>query len=100
MLAELVELVIGVDTHADTHTTVLVATDTRAVLATATVSAEADGYDQLVAIVQRHRGCGIAIEGTGGYGADLTRHLTALGELVVELDRPVRPARRAGRSPT
>jgi hypothetical protein len=31
--AELVELVIGVDTHADTHTAAVLATDTRAVLA-------------------------------------------------------------------
>jgi hypothetical protein len=37
MLAELVELVIGVDTHADTHTAAVVATDTRAILATTTL---------------------------------------------------------------
>jgi len=36
------------------------------------------------------------MEGTGGYGAGLARHLGERGELVVELDRPVRPARRAG----
>jgi transposase len=40
---------------------------------------------------------GWAIEGTGGgYGAGLTRHLDQLGELVIELDRLVRPGRRAG----
>src|SRR5215213_8708796 len=40
------------------------------------------------------------MEGTGGYGAGLARHLARhlndAGELVVELDRPKRPARRAG----
>jgi transposase len=36
------------------------------------------------------------MEGTGGYGAGLTRHLADRDELVVELDRPKRPARRAG----
>ena len=97
MLAELVELVIGVDTHADTHTAALVATDTRAVLARVTVSADADGYAQLLELAEQHGGLrGWAIEGAGGYGAGLARHLAKHQELVVELDRPVRPARRAG----
>lgn len=97
MLAELVELVIGVDTHADTHTAALVAVDTRALLATITVPADADGYNQLVELAETHGGLrGWAIEGAGGYGAGLTRHLAEHQELVVELDRPVRPARRAG----
>jgi transposase len=37
-----------------------------------------------------------ALEGAGGYGAGLARHLADCEELVVELDRPKRPARRAG----
>jgi transposase len=37
-----------------------------------------------------------AIEGTGGYGAGLTRFLHAQAEWVVELDRPRRVARRHG----
>ena len=37
-----------------------------------------------------------AIEGTGGYGAGLTRHLRSRDEEVIELDRPERPARRNG----
>ena len=37
-----------------------------------------------------------AIEGTGGYGAGLTRFLQAHAEQVVELDRPKRAARRHG----
>ncbi|MCU1671336.1 MAG: mobile element protein [Blastococcus sp.] len=37
-----------------------------------------------------------AMEGTGDYGAGLARHQADAGELVVELDRPKRPARRAG----
>lgn len=97
MLAELVELVIGVDTHADTHTAALVAVDTRALLATITVAADADGYAQLLELAESHGGLRAwAIEGAGGYGAGLTRHLAEHRELVVELDRPVRPARRAG----
>ena len=97
MLAELVDLVIGVDTHADTHTAALVAVDTRAVLATLTVAADPHGYAQLLDLAQTHGGVrGWAIEGAGGYGAGLTRHLHTHAELVVELDRPTRPARRHG----
>ncbi|AGL17668.1 transposase [Actinoplanes sp. N902-109] len=36
------------------------------------------------------------MEGSGGYGAGLARHLAGNGEWVVELDRPQRPARRGG----
>lgn len=98
MLAELVDLVIGVDTHADTHTAALVAVDTRALLATITVAADADGYAQLVELAEDHGGLRAwAIEGAGGYGAGLTRHLAQDDELVVELDRPARPPRRGAR---
>lgn len=97
MLAELVELVIGVDTHTDTHTAAFIAVDTRALLDTITITADADGYAQLVELAETHGGLRAwAIEGAGGYGAGLTRHLADTAELVVELDRPVRPARRAG----
>jgi hypothetical protein len=97
MLAELVELVIGVDTHADTHTAALIAVNTRALLATATITADADGYAALLALAETHGGLRAwAIEGAGGYGAGLARHLAHNQELVVELDRPIRPARRAG----
>jgi transposase len=97
MLAELVEVVIGVDTHKDTHTAAVVDARTGAVLARATMPADPDGYIELVALAEEHSGLRAwAMEGTGGYGAGLARHLAELGELVVELDRPKRPARRAG----
>jgi transposase len=97
MLAELVEVVIGVDTHKHTHTAAVVAAATGAVLARAAVSADPDGYAELHALADQHSGLRAwALEGSGGYGAGLARHLADRGELVIELDRPVRPKRRAG----
>lgn len=97
MLAELVDVVIGVDTHTDTHTAAVVTAATGAVLTTTTVPANAEGYAELVELADAHDGLRAwAIEGTGGYGAGLARHLAELEELVVELDRPGRPARRGG----
>ena len=37
-----------------------------------------------------------AIEGTGGHGAGLSRHLLQMSQIVIELDRPKRAARRNG----
>ena len=43
----------------------------------------------------------VGVEGTGSYGAGLTRHLQGLGIAVVEVDRPNRQRRRrAGKSDT
>lgn len=96
MLTELVEVVIGVDTHSQTHTAAVLDARTGGVLARATVTADPDGYAELVALAEQHSGPRAwAMEGTGGYGAGLARHLAAGDELVVELDRPKRPARKA-----
>lgn len=98
MLAETVEFVIGIDTHADTHTAVVVVAATGVVLETVTVTADPDGYAELLSAAERHGGLrAFAVEGAGGYGAGLTRYLATSGEVVVELDRPQRPARRGGR---
>ena len=97
MLADTVELVIGVDTHKDTHTAAVVVAATGAVLQQLTVPATSAGYQQVLKLASQQPGQRIwAIEGTGGYGAGLTRFLQALGEQVVELDRPKRTARRHG----
>jgi transposase len=61
------------------------------------VSATPAGYQQLLKPAGCHQGQRMwAIEGTGGYGAGLTRFLHAHAEQVVELDRPKRAARRHG----
>jgi transposase len=52
---------------------------------------------QLLALATRHSGRRLwAVEGTGGYGAGLTRFLAAQAEQVVELERPKRATRRHG----
>jgi hypothetical protein len=97
MLADLVEHVIGVDTHKDTHTAAVVQAVSGAVVTQATVPATLAGYQQLLRAADRQDGRRVwAIEGTGGYGAGLTRFLQAHGQQVVELDRPKRAARRHG----
>lgn len=97
MLAERVEIVIGVDTHKHTHTAAVVTAATGAAVEDLTVSTDPSGYQLLVDLADRHGQPRLwAIEGTGGYGAGLTRHLRSLDEEVIELDRPERPARRHG----
>ena len=95
MLAESLDVVIGVDTHKHTHTAAAVS-PTGAVLDQLTVPADAKGYRRLIAFGEHHEGRLWAIEGTGSFGAGLTTALLARSERVVEVDRPQRPARRAG----
>ena len=101
MLADLVDVVIGVDTHKHTHTAAVVVAATGAVIEQMTVPAAPAGYQQLLTLASQQPGQRVwAIEGTGGYGAGLTRFLAANAEQVVELDRPKRAARRTVPSPT
>lgn len=96
-LREVVDVVIGVDTHVATHSAAAIDTGTGGVLGEVTVEATAEGYDQLVQFAGDHAVLRAwAIEGTGGHGAGLTRHLTDREEIVVELDRPKRAMRRNG----
>jgi transposase len=96
-LAEVVDIVIGVDTHKHTHTAAVVAAGTGGELEVLTAATDPDGYAAFVELAERHGGLRAwAIEGTGGYGAGLARHLRERGEWVIELDRPDRPARRHG----
>jgi len=99
MLDTCVECVIGVDTHKHSHTAAVVAAGTGAVLEISAVTADLDGYEMAVGLADAHcepTGRAWSIEGTGSYGAGLCSFLQARGELVFELDRPSRPARRDG----
>ena len=72
MLADHVEVVIGVDTHKHTHTAAVVMSATGASVEELTVPTDPDGYLALLDLAAVHPGLRAwAIEGTGGYGAGL-----------------------------
>lgn len=97
MLAELVDVVIGVDTHKHTNTVAVVTAATAAVIGTTSSGTDPDGYRALLEFAEPHGGLRAwAIEGANGYGAGLARFLTERGEWVIELDRPQRAKRRHG----
>jgi len=91
----------GVDTHKDVHV-VAVVDERGKILDTASFPATAAGYEDVLSWL---RGFGdvekVGVEGTGSYGAGLTRHLRAAGVEVVEVNRPNRQLRRRrGKSDT
>ncbi|MDQ6688870.1 MAG: IS110 family transposase [Actinomycetota bacterium] len=96
-LAEVVDVVVGVDNHVNTHSAAAINSTTGGVLGEITVEATAEGYEELVEFADAHATMRAwAIEGTGGHGAGLARHLAQRQEIVVELDRPKRTKRRHG----
>jgi hypothetical protein len=87
-------IVVGVDTHKDLH--VARAKDELGRgLGEITIPASAKGYR---ALLSWSRGLGevraFGVEGSGCYGAGLARHLRTHGEVVIEVIRPNRQARR------
>lgn len=95
-VTEIVDVVIGVDTHIGTHSAAVVDTKTGGVLAQITVETTPGGLDELLALAQDYPTRAWAIEGTGCHGAGLARRLSSVGDIVIELDRPVRAKRRHG----
>lgn len=96
MLADGVELVIGVDTHKTSHTAAVV-DRFGGVAETFEFAANPAGYRKALSQAATHLRTRVwGVEGTGSYGAGLTEFLAAAGERVVEVERPARPARRNG----
>jgi transposase len=84
----------GVDTHKDTHTAAALDATGR-VLGNATFAASAVGYAELLTWLGTFGALDrVGVEGTGSYGAGLTRYLREMGVPVVEVNRPNRQARR------
>lgn len=92
-------VIVGVDTHKDVH--VAVAVDQRGVRrGQLRIPTTVSGYRDLQRWA-RTRGAveAFGVEGTGSYGAGLTRFLLQQGHRVVEVNRPDRATRhRAGKS--
>ena len=86
----------GVDTHGETHHAAVIDQVGRH-LADREFPTTPAGYRALSRWLGSHGGVlqRVGVEGTGAYGAALTRHLRAEQISVVEVDRPDRRARRA-----
>ena len=96
MLAEVVDAVIGIDTHRDTHEAEIADPAGRPI-ATMQVSNDSAGFARLLAaIAEAVPGPRVAvcIEGSRSYGIGLARALAAAGLLVIECERPSRRRRR------
>ncbi len=88
------QITVGVDTHLDVHVAHAADQLGRRV-ATVQVPTTPSGYQHLLAWA-RGLGQPVAwgVEGTGSYGAALARFLVANGQVVLEVNRPDRAARR------
>lgn len=91
---EPLNLIAGVDTHADTHTLAILGAH-GGVLLTETFAADQRGYNDLIKTLQNAGSVKlVGVEGTNSYGAGLTRALTTAGYTVKEVLRPTRQVRR------
>jgi transposase len=88
-----IEIIIGVDTHKDVHAAVAI-DGLGARLGTRTISANSKGYQELEAWARSFGPVrAFGIEGTGSYGAGLSRSLLSAGHTVLEVNRPNRQLR-------
>ncbi len=95
IVAETYRHVVGVDTHAATHTYAVVGCPTGALIDQATFPTSSTGLARALAWVGRRTGGDlgsvlVAVEGTGSYGAVLSDRLDELGYRVVEAPTPER----------
>lgn len=99
IVSQVYDYVIGVDTHARTHTLVVL-NAAGAKLAADTFPTSAPGLARAQAWMIRHAGGRVlvAMEGTGSYGAGFTDRLLHAGITVVETKPPKRADRPAGKS--
>lgn len=88
------EITGGVDTHGLTHHAAVIDPLGRH-LADREFAATIRGYRELLDWMRSHGTLtAVGVEGTGAYGAELARVLTAAGVTVVDVDRPDRKTRR------
>ena len=100
MLADQLDYIIGVDPHRDSHSLAVVQVVSGVVVFESTIDADSDGYAQALQLADEHA-CGrraFAVEGTGSFGAGLTRFLTGRDERVLEIGRLRRERRSGGKT--
>ena len=100
MLADQLDYVVGVDPHRDEHALAIVEVRSGVVVYETSVAADSSGYADALAVAEQlapgRRA--FAVEGTGSYGAGLTRFLASCGERVFEVGRLRRERRSGGKS--
>ena len=100
MLADWLDYVVGVDPHRDEHAVGVVEVRSGVVVFETSVAADSDGYAEALRLAEMHAPGrrAFAVEGTGSYGAGLTRFLSGSGERVFEVGRLPRERRGAGKT--
>src|SRR4029077_2293049 len=98
MLADELDFVVGVDPHRDLHAIAVVEVRSGLVVFETRVTADSSGYVEALRVAKQHAPGrrAFAVEGTGSYGAGLTRFLADHGEQVFEVGRVRRGARPGG----
>ncbi|WP_434316000.1 IS110 family transposase [Leifsonia sp. P73] len=98
IVADEYQYVVGVDTHAKTHTYAIVETITGRLISVETFPTTAAGLSRALSWIRRRTDGAVlaAVEGTNSYGSELIRALDAIGLPVTEARPPLR-ASRAGR---
>jgi transposase len=85
----------GIDTHLDLHVAAVIDHDNGRVVDTKEFSTTRAGYRALLRWMRAHGDLeAVGVEGTGSYGAGVTRFLLEAGVRVHEVDRPDRSDRR------
>jgi len=89
MVADQLDYVVGVDPHRDQHAVGVVEVRSGLVVFEGVVAADSGGYAEAVRLAEVNAPGrrAFAVEGTGSYGAGLTRFLTRSGERVFEVGR-------------
>jgi len=85
MLADQLDYIVGVDPHRDSHALAVVHVLTGALVFETSVVADSGGYAAALELVDRYAPGrrAFAVEGTGSFGAGLTRFLSGRGERVL-----------------
>jgi hypothetical protein len=100
MLADELDFVVGVDPHRDSHAIGVVEVRSGVVVFESSVTADSSGYAEALRVAEQHAPGrrAFAVEGTGSFGAGLTRFLAEHGEQVFEVGRLRRERRSGGKT--